>query len=119
MKFLIFILFSLSLHAEVGTYLYTRNTRCVFDLQPNLNNNGFCYRYFTSPNNLRCTRTAKITQFVKGYDYNQSTNRCELEHDLRITGLNKESHSNIMIYLSIAFSFIFLQHYLSWSFRSI
>ena len=105
MKLLIFTLLTLSLHAEIGTYLYTKNTKCIFDLQPNQNNNGFCYRYFTSPNRQRCTRTAKLTHFIKGYDYNNS--KCELEHDLKLTGLTKEAQSNIMIYISIAFSLAF------------
>ena len=105
MKFALFLLFTLSINAEVGTYLYTKNTKCIFDLQPNQNANGFCYRYFTSPNRQRCTRTAKLEHFIKGYDYNNS--KCELEHDLKLTGLDKDAQSNIMIYLSIAFSLIF------------
>lgn len=105
MKLVLFFIFTLSINAEIGTYLYTKNTKCIFDLQPNQNDNGFCYRYFTSPNRQRCTRTAKLSQFIKGYDYNNS--ECKLEHDLKVTGLDKDAQSNIMIYLSIAFSLIF------------
>jgi len=107
MKLLIFFLLTLSIHAEIGTYLYTKNTRCIFDLQPNQNANGFCYRYSNHPNIQRCTTGAKLTHFIKGYDYNASTSNCELEHDLQITGLDKQSQSNIMIYISVAFSLAF------------
>ena len=107
MKTLIFFLITISIHAEIGTYLYTKNTKCIFDLKPNQNDNGFCYKYYTTPNRERCTRTAKLSQFIKGYDYNSSTGKCELEHDLQLTGLNKENQSNIMIYLSVAFSLAF------------
>ena len=107
MKFLILLFVTVSVHAEIGTYLYTKNTRCIFDLEPNQNSNGFCYKYHTSSNRKRCTRNAKLSQFIKGYDYNASTGKCELEHDLQLTGLDKESQSNIMIYLSVAFSLAF------------
>jgi len=107
MKLLIFFLLTLSIHAEIGTYLYTKNTRCIFDLEPYKKANGFCYRYSNHPNRRRCSRRAKLTHFIKGYDYNTSTGKCELEHDLQITGLDKESQSNIMIYISVAFSLAF------------
>lgn len=107
MKLLIFFLLTLSIHAEIGTYLYTKNTRCIFELQPNQNDDGFCYRYSNNPNTQRCTRTSKLTHFIKGYDYNTSTGKCELEHDLQIAGLDKELQSNIMIYISAAFSLAF------------
>jgi len=107
MKLLIICLFTLSIHADIGTYLYTKNTRCIFDLQPNQNENGFCYRYSNHPNTLRCTKTAKLTHFIKGYDYNTSTGECVLEHDLKLTGLDKDAYNNVMLFLSIAFSLIF------------
>ena len=108
MKLLFIIcIFTLSVHAEIGTYLYTKNTRCVYDLHPNPSANGFCYRYSNNPNIVRCTRTAKITHFIKGYDFNASTGQCILEHDLKLTGLDKDAHNNIMLFLSIAFSLIF------------
>ena len=94
-------------YSEIGTYLYTKNTKCIFDLQPNQNDNGFCYRYYTTPDRQRCTRTAKLLQFIKGYDYNTSTGNCDLEHDLKITGLDKDAHTNIMLYLALAFSLAF------------
>ena len=94
-------------YSDTGIYLYTKNTRCIHDLKPNNTNSGFCYRYSNNPTTQRCTRLAKITHFIKGYTYNTSTNECELEHDLQITGLSSESHSNIMINLSVAFSLAF------------
>ena len=101
-----FMTISLS-HSEVGTYLNTSNTRCVFDLHPNPNGNGFCYRYYTTPTIIRCSTVAKITQFIKGYDYNTTTSICALEHDLKLTGLDKESHTNLIMYLAIAFTLSF------------
>jgi len=107
-KILLLSLITISLaYSEIGTYLYTKNTKCIFDLQPNQNGNGFCYKYYTTPNTQRCTRTAKLSQFIKGYEYNTSIGECTIEHDLQLTGLNKEAQSNIMIFLSIAFSLIF------------
>jgi hypothetical protein len=107
MKLLILLIFTLSLHAEIGTYLYTKNTRCIHELQPNQNGNGLCYRYSNNPNTQRCSTRAKLTHFIKGYDYNTSTGKCVLEHDLKLTGLDKDAHNNIMLFLSIAFSLIF------------
>ncbi len=96
-----------SAYSEVGTYLYTKNTRCIEDLHPNPNGNGFCYRYSNNPNRVRCTTRAKLTQFIKGYEYNVSTGVCALEDDLKLTGLDKESHTNLMMYLAIAFTLSF------------
>jgi len=104
--FLVFLL-TIFIHADIGTYLFTKNTRCVFDLIPNPQDTGFCYRYFTTPNRSRCTASAKITQFIKGYDFNNTTGTCELEHDLQITGLDKDTHTNIMLYTALAFSLAF------------
>ena len=106
-KLYLIIFLTVSAYSEVGTYLYTKNTRCIQDLQPNQNANGFCYRYSNNLNIQRCSTRAKLSQFIKGYEYNSTTSKCELEHDLQITGLDKESQSNIMIYLSIAFSLAF------------
>jgi hypothetical protein len=94
-------------YGEVGTYLYTKNTRCIEDLHPNPNANGFCYRYSNNPNRVRCTTRAKLTQFIKGYEYNSNTGECTLERDLKLTGLNKESYSSLMMYLAIAFTLAF------------
>ena len=96
-----------SSYSEVGTYLYTKNTRCIEDLHPNPNGNGFCYRYSNNPNRVRCTTRAKLTQFIKGYEYNSNTGDCTLEHDLELTGLDKVSHSHLMMYLAIAFTLSF------------
>jgi len=107
MKLLILLTFTLSLQADIGTYLYTKNTRCVHDLQPNQNGNGLCYRYSNNPNIQRCSTRAKLTHFIKGYDYNVTTNNCILEHDLKLTGLDKDAYNNMILFLSIAFSLIF------------
>lgn len=107
MKLFIIFLFTLSIHANIGTYLYTINTRCIQDLRPNPDANGFCYRYSNHLNIQRCSTRAKLTNFIKGYDFNTSTGECVLEHDLKLTGLDKDSYINIMLFLSIAFSLVF------------
>jgi hypothetical protein len=107
MKLFIICLFTLSIYADIGTYLYTKNTRCIYDLHPSQNSNGFCYKYSNNPNTERCSTRAKLTHFIKGYDYNTSTGQCVLEHDLKLTGLDKDAYNNIMLFLSIVFSLIF------------
>ena len=107
MKLLIFFAFTLSIYAQTGTYLYTKNTRCIQDLHPNQNDNGFCYTYSNNQSREYCTKTSKLTDFIKGYDFNTTTGQCVLEHDLKLTGLDKDAHNNIMLFLSIAFSLVF------------
>ena len=106
-KLYLIIFITVSAYSEVGTYLYTKNTRCIEDLYPNPNGNGFCYRYSNNTNRVRCSTRAKLTNFIKGYEYNSNTGTCTLEHDLQITGLDKESHTNLMMYLAIAFTLAF------------
>jgi len=107
-SFFLISVFSILLFSQTGTYLYVKNTRCVYDLVPNNVGNGFCYKYSDHPNVQRCSTRAKITDYVAGYDYNASTDRCELEHDLQITGMRKEDYTRVMAYLAIAFSFVFV-----------
>ena len=109
---LLLITFSAS-YSKVGTYLFVNDTRCVQDLTPNKytrgrkRTTGWCYSYSSLPSSKRCNTSAKLTDFIKGYDYNFSTGLCTLENDLQITGLDKDAHNNIMLFLSIAFSLIF------------
>ncbi len=96
------------LYSNVGTYLYTKNTRCVYDLAANQNGNGFCYRYSDNPNTLRCSTRAKITQFIAGYDYNATSDTCHREHDLMITGLNYDDKNRIVAYTALSLFAVFI-----------
>jgi len=106
--FIIHLTVTTFLYSDVGTYLYTKNTRCVYDLAPNQNGNGFCYRYSDNPNTLRCSTRSKITQFIAGYDYNATSDTCALEHDLAITGLRYDDKNRIVAYIALSIFTVFI-----------
>lgn len=81
-------------------YLYTENTRCVYDLRPNDDGDGFCYRYRDGYDREYCSSSADLDDFVAGYEYVSGV--CELDHDLAITGLSFADKNMIDAYMALA-----------------
>ena len=88
--FLFFLILTFSIHAD---YLYTKNNRCVVNLLPYDGSKGWCYTYVDTGNNA-CSTRAKRTNFLEGYDFNNSI--CRLNSDLVYTGLDFFDYNFLM-----------------------
>ena len=107
MKKLLFILFIFTQvsFSKVGTFLYTKNTRCVENVIPNPNDKGFCYEYSSNLGTQYCTKKAKLSHFIRGYIFESNT--CRIEDDLKLTGMTKDEYNYIIIFIAISFVLVF------------
>ena len=96
-------------------YLATsHDNRCVYDLQPNQGNSGWCYTY-SDNNNSRCNRRDKRSYFIGGYVYSSDDDTCLLKNDLKISGLTQREWDYLLAILAhvMGFTMLFLINFLA------
>ena len=107
MKYLVFMFFLFSFSHAHQEWLYTKNTRCVYDLVPNQSDKGFCYKYSDRNDDQQfCNKRAKLDNFIRGYVYKNG--ECDLKYDLKLTGMDQLTHDQVMFALSAALGTLLL-----------
>ena len=108
---LILVTFFFSITLLNADYLYVKNSSCVYDLEPNQGNSGFCFTY-TATGKSRCDKGSELSDFVDGYT--NDGKRCNLKNNLKISGMSQDQWNMSMVLLahSLGFTQLFLINFL-------